>query len=69
MGGECGTHEREAKCRLLFGKPEGRGPFGRPRRRCVAIKIYIEEKGCETVVQIITLRVGTSETLTNYGVP
>jgi hypothetical protein len=36
MGGECSTNgdERNA-CRLLVGKPEGKRPLGRPRRRWV----------------------------------
>jgi hypothetical protein len=34
MGGACSTNgaERNA-CRTLVGKPEGKRPFGRPRRR------------------------------------
>jgi hypothetical protein len=34
MGGACSTNgERRNACRLLVGKPEGRRPLGRPRRR------------------------------------
>jgi hypothetical protein len=32
VGGTCGTHERE-EYRVLMGKPEGKRPLGRPRRR------------------------------------
>jgi hypothetical protein len=35
MGGACSTNGREKKnaCRMLVGKPEGRRPLGRPKRR------------------------------------
>jgi hypothetical protein len=34
--------------RILVGKPEGKRPLGRPRRRCVDnIKIEIREIGCD----------------------
>jgi hypothetical protein len=32
MGGACGTHGR-GKYKILLGKPEGKRPLGRPRRR------------------------------------
>jgi hypothetical protein len=33
-------------CRLLVGKPEGRRPLGRPRRRCLDnIRMYLVEVG------------------------
>jgi hypothetical protein len=32
MGKACGTHGREI-CKTLTGKPEGKRPFRRPRRR------------------------------------
>jgi hypothetical protein len=33
MGGACSTYgERRGAYRVLVGKPEGRSPFGRPRR-------------------------------------
>jgi len=33
--------------RLLVGKPEGRRPLGRPRRRCVDnIRMDLQEVGC-----------------------
>jgi hypothetical protein len=34
MDGACSTNgEKRNACRLLVGKPEGRRPLGRPRRR------------------------------------
>jgi len=33
IGSECG--EERGVYRVLVGKPEGRRPLGRPRRRCV----------------------------------
>jgi hypothetical protein len=34
MGGACSTNgEKRNACRLLVGKPEGRRPLARPRRR------------------------------------
>jgi hypothetical protein len=36
MGGSCSTNgEKRNACRLLVGKPEGKRPLGRPRRRWV----------------------------------
>jgi hypothetical protein len=36
MGGPCSTNgEKRNAYRLLVGKPEGKGPLGRPRRRWV----------------------------------
>ena len=33
--------------RVLVGKPEGRRPLGRPRRRCVDnIRLDLQEAGC-----------------------
>jgi hypothetical protein len=41
MGEERGVY------RLLLGKPEGKRPLGRPRRRCVDnIRIDLQEVGC-----------------------
>ena len=69
MGEASGKLDRESKYRLLLGKPEGRRPRGRPRRRWEAIKIYFKEKECETMHRIIRLKAETSDTLTNLGVP
>jgi hypothetical protein len=36
MGGACSTNGRERNAyRLLLGKPEGKRPLRRPKRRCV----------------------------------
>jgi hypothetical protein len=46
MGGECSTDEGEKReaCRLLVGKPEGKRPLGRSRRRLMYnIKIYLRD--------------------------
>ena len=40
--------ERREVYRILVGKPEGKRPLGRPRRRWEDnIKIYLQEVGCE----------------------
>ena len=40
--------ERRITYRVLVGKPEGKSPLGRLRRRCEDnIKIYIKEMGLE----------------------
>jgi hypothetical protein len=39
--------ERMGEYRVLVGKPEGKGPLGRPRRRWENnIKLYLQEVGC-----------------------
>ena len=39
---------RRGVYRVMVGKPEGKGPLGRPRRRCVDnIKMDLQELGCE----------------------
>jgi len=39
--------EEREEYRVLVGKPEGRGPMGRPRRRCVDhIGLDLQEVGC-----------------------
>jgi hypothetical protein len=35
MDGTCSTNEKRNAYRLLVGKPEGKRPLGRPRRRFV----------------------------------
>jgi len=40
MGEERGVY------RVLLGKPEGRRPLGRPRRRWVDIRMALQEMGC-----------------------
>jgi hypothetical protein len=53
MGGACSTNERRRRRRrrgtriVLVGKPEGRRPLGRPRRRWVDnIRMDLGEVGC-----------------------
>jgi hypothetical protein len=47
MGGSCSTKGLEKETyRLLVGKPEGKRPLGRPRRRWVDnIRMYLREVG------------------------
>ena len=47
MGGACGAYwEVRGVYRVLVGKPEGKRPLGRPRRRLVDnIKMDIQELG------------------------
>jgi hypothetical protein len=38
--------DRRSAYRVLVGRPEGRRPLGRPRRRCGGnIKMYLQEVG------------------------
>jgi hypothetical protein len=48
MGRACSTYgEKRGAYRVLVGKPEGRRPLGRPRRRWENnIKIDLREVGC-----------------------
>jgi hypothetical protein len=47
MGGACSTNgEKRNAYRLLVGKPKGRRPLGKPRRRCLDnIRMYLVEMG------------------------
>ena len=38
--------EERVVCRVLLGKPEGKRPLGRPRRRWVDIRMDPQEVGC-----------------------
>jgi hypothetical protein len=48
MGRACGTYGGgEGAYRVLVGKPEGKRPLGRPRRRWVVnIRMDLQEVGC-----------------------
>jgi hypothetical protein len=48
MGGACSTYgETRSIYRVLTGKPEGKRPLGRPRRRWEDnIKMNLQEVGC-----------------------
>jgi hypothetical protein len=54
MGGPCSTYgEKRNKYRLLVGKPEGKRPLGRPRRRWVdKIRMDLGEVGWDNVYWI-----------------
>jgi len=61
MGGACGTYgEGRGVYRVLVGKPEGKRPLGRPRRRWEDnIKMYLQEVGCGVWTGSSWLRIGT----------
>jgi hypothetical protein len=61
MGRTCGTYEeRRGAYRALMGKPEGRRPLGRPRRRWEDnTKMDLLEVGWEAWTGSIWLRIGT----------
>jgi len=48
MGWACGAYGLgEGVYRVMVGKPEGKRPLGRPRRRCVnKIRMDLQEVGC-----------------------
>jgi hypothetical protein len=53
--------EKRNACRILAGKPEGKRPLGRPRRRWVDnIKVDLREIGRMVWAGSIWLRIGTS---------
>jgi hypothetical protein len=51
MGGSCSTNgEKRNVYRLLVGKPEGKRPLGRPRRKWMDnIRMYLGEVGWDDV--------------------
>jgi hypothetical protein len=52
--------EKRNVYRLLVGKPEGKRPLGRPRRRWIdKIKIDLLEIGVNVVTEFVWLRIGT----------
>jgi len=61
MGGACSTYgERRGVYRVLVGKPEGRRPFGRPKRRWGnIIKMDLQEVVCGVWTGSSWLRLGT----------
>jgi hypothetical protein len=61
MGGSCSTNgEKRNACRLLVGKPEGKRPLGRPRRRWVDnIRMDLGEMRWGDVDWIVWLMIGT----------
>jgi hypothetical protein len=52
--------EKRNACRILVGKPDGKRPMGRPRRRWEDnIKIDLRKNGMMWIL-LIWLRIGTS---------
>jgi hypothetical protein len=52
--------ERRGVYRVLVGKPEGKRPLGRPRRRWVdIIKMDLQEVGCGSITGLSWLKIGT----------
>jgi hypothetical protein len=52
--------ERSGAYRVLMGKPEGKRPIGRPRRKWEDnIKVYLQKLGCWTRTGLIWLRIRT----------
>jgi hypothetical protein len=45
MGRACGAYEGDSVHRVLVGKPEGKRPLERPRRRWEDIKMDLQEVG------------------------
>jgi hypothetical protein len=76
MGGACSSYgEGRGVYRVLVGKPEGKRPLGRFRRRCVdTIKIDLQEVECR-VMDWIELAQGRDRwrvlvnAVMNLGVP
>jgi hypothetical protein len=66
MGGSCSTNgEKWDAYRLLVGKPEGKRPLGRPRRRWVDnIRMDLGRGGDGVMwTGLVWLRIGTGEEL------
>jgi len=58
MVGECSTYGRDRRgvYRVLVGKPEGKGPLGRPRSRWEDnINVDLQEVGCGGIIDWIEL--------------
>jgi hypothetical protein len=62
MGGSCSTNEEKRNVnRLLVGKPEGKRPLERPRRRWVDnIRMDLERWDGVMWIGLVWLRIGTS---------
>ena len=61
MGEACGAYgEGRGMHRVLVGKPEGKKPLGKPRRRWEDnIKMDLQEVGWKEWTGLIWLRIGT----------
>ena len=54
--------ERKGLCGVLVGKPEGKRPLGRPRRRWEDnIKMDLQEVGCRGMTGSMWLKIGTGD--------
>jgi hypothetical protein len=52
--------KRRGACRVLVGKPDGKRPFGRPRRRCDDnVKIDFQQVGWRAWTGLIWYRIET----------
>jgi len=51
--------ERKGVYRILVGKPEGKGPLGRPRHRWDNIEVDLQEVGWRAWTGLIWLMIGT----------
>jgi hypothetical protein len=76
MGGACSTNEEKRNAyKILVGKPEGKRPRGRPRRRWVDnIKMDLRGIGCDDVDRIDMAKDGAHwrglvDTVLNLRVP
>ena len=63
MGGACSAYgERRGIYRILVGKPEGKRPIGRPRRKWEDnIKMNLQVVGCGVWTGSSWLRIGTGD--------
>jgi hypothetical protein len=60
MGGPCSTNgEKSNAYRLLVGKPEGKRPLGRPRRRWIILEWILERWDGVMWTGLVWLRIGT----------
>jgi hypothetical protein len=61
VGRACGTHGRgEKRVQSFVGRPEGKRPLGRPRRRWEnGVKMDLTEIGWGVWIVFIWLRIGT----------
>jgi hypothetical protein len=60
MGRECSADgEERGLYRVLVGKPQGKRPLGRPRRRWEDIRMDLQEVGCGVWTGLGWLRIET----------
>ena len=74
MGGACSAYGEERRIPGFVGKPEGKRPLGRPRRRWEDnIKMDLQEVGCRRWTGSSWLRIGTDggigNAVMNFRVP